>query len=271
MTGPTATNEQPRGSYAPVNGLQMYYEIHGSGLPLVLIHGSFGVIGMFARLLPALAEKRQVIAVELQWHTAGIDRPFSFEQLVDDIAALITHLGLKQADVAGYSLGGGVALQAAIRHPNLVRKLVIISAPAGYAGWYPAVQMDLESLTAEMLSGSPIHEIYLNTAPNPEDWSSLVTKMRQLVTSAYDWTKDLPAITSPTLIVVGDHDGVRLTYAAELFEKLGGGKTDVMGNILSPSQLAVLPGTTHLSILSRTDLLLPILAPFLDAPLQQDS
>lgn len=273
----TESNTQTRGNYAPVNGLQMYYEIHGSGDPLVLIHGGYGVIGMFTELLPALAESRQVIAVELQahGHTADIDRPLRLDLLADDIAALITHLGLDRADVAGFSLGGGVGLQTAIRHPKLVRKLVVISAPAASTGWYPELTAGMAAMSLEtqvqMMSDMFMHEVYRQVAPRPEEFPTLVAKTRQLMLIAYDWTADLATITAPTLIVVGDSDFMPLSHAAEMFEKLGGGKTDERGNILSPSQLAVLPGTTHLSILSRTDLLLPILTLFLDAPLQQGS
>jgi pimeloyl-ACP methyl ester carboxylesterase len=259
-----------RTGYAPVNGLEMYYEIHGAGRPLVLVHGAFGTVGMFASLLPALAETRQVIAVELQGHghTADIDRRFSFEQFADDVAALITHLGHDHADVLGYSLGGGVALQTAIRYPDVVDKLVVASAPCTSDGWYPADRAGMAAINADAARtwvGSPMHEAYARVAPHPDDWPNLANKTGDLVRQEYDWTAGVAAITAPTLIAIGDADGVRPAHAVEIFGLLGGGETGgTMGN-LPKSQLAILPATTHFTILDRTDLLLPIISSFLDA------
>jgi pimeloyl-ACP methyl ester carboxylesterase len=162
----------------------MYTEIHGAGKALVLLHGGFGAIGTFEQLLPRLAETRQVIAVELQahGHTPDIDRPLSFEFMADDVAALIKHLGLANADILGYSVGGGVALQTAIRHPGLVRKLVAVSTPCKSDGWYPEVLAGMRSINAEVAKtwvGSPMHQAYVSVAPKPEDWTRLATKMGQ--------------------------------------------------------------------------------------------
>src|SRR5436853_120229 len=144
-------SDAPRTGYAPVNGLQMYYEIHGSGQPLVVLHGSFMTIELMGKVVPGLAESRQVIAVEMQGHghTTDVDRPFSYEQLADDVAALLTHLDIGSADIYGYSLGGGVALQVALRHPEVVRKLVIVSAAYTSAGRYPEVLPAIAQLTPE--------------------------------------------------------------------------------------------------------------------------
>ena len=264
-------NKDDKGSYAEVHGLTMYYEIHGTGKPLVLLHGGLATIEMlFGQLLPPLVKSRQVIAVELQahGHTADIDRPLRYELMADDIAALISHLGLEQTDLFGYSLGGGVALQTAIRHPEVVRKLVIASTPFKQNGWYPEVLAGMASMDAEAMVGSPMYDAYVRAAPRPEDWPRLIAKVRQLLTAeAYDWAQDVVAIKAPTLIVIGDADSIRLAHAVELFGLLGGGKADAaMGN-LSNAQLAVLPGTTHFSILARSDLLLAIITPFLDAPM----
>jgi pimeloyl-ACP methyl ester carboxylesterase len=226
---------------------------------------------MFALLLPALATTRQVIAVELQahGHTADIDRPLSHEQMADDIAALIKYLGLANADIFGYSMGGEVAWQTAIRHPDVVRRLVVVSAPCKNAGWHPDVVTGREAMSAEAMTGTIMHEAYVNTAPNPTYWPKMVAKMKQFNATAgdYDWSKDVAAIKALTLIVIGDADFVRLDHAAEMFGLLGGGKVDWgMGGVPKP-RLAVLPGTTHFTIFARTDLLLPILTPFLDAPM----
>ncbi len=267
-------NRPAQTGYARVNGLKLYYEVHGKGQPLVLIHGGLSTIDtFFGQLLPALAETRQVIAVELQahGHTADVDRRLSYELMADDIAALIEHLGFGKADVFGFSLGGGVALQTAIRHPEAVRKLVVVSAPARRDGWYPEVLAGMASMNAEAMVGSPMHAAYLNTAPNPNDWPVLVAKTRQLLGEDYDWAPAVEAIEVPVLIVVGDADSVRLAHAVELFGLLGGGKQDGDMGGLPRSQLAVLPGTTHFTIMARTDLLLPIVVPFLDAPVLEGS
>jgi pimeloyl-ACP methyl ester carboxylesterase len=270
---PHERNKDAKGSYASVNGLNMYYEIHGTGKPLVLLHGGLATIDvLFGQLLPPLAQTRQVIAVELQahGHTADIERPLSFELMADDIAALIKHLGLEHTDIFGFSLGGGVALQTAIRHPEVVRKLVVASAPYKRDGWYPEVLAGMASMNAEAaeaMVGSPMHQAYVSVAPKPEDWSALVAKLGQLLRQDYDWSTAVASIKAPTLIVVGDADSVRPAHAVEMFGLLGGGKADGAMGGLPHSQLAVLPGTTHFSILARTDLLLQIITPFLDAPM----
>jgi pimeloyl-ACP methyl ester carboxylesterase len=231
---------------------------------------------MFAQLLPALAETRQVIGVELQahGHTADIDRPLSFELMADDFAALIKHLGLDNADMLGYSLGGGVALQTAIRHPVMVRKLMVVSAACKRDGWYPEVLAGMASMNADAAAamvGSPPHEAYVSVAPRPEDWPVLVSKTGDLLRQDYDWSAGVAAIKAPTLLAVGDADSVRIDHAVEMYGLLGGGPVILtpdgrMGD-LPDSQLAVLPGTTHFSILYRADLLLPIATAFLDAPM----
>jgi pimeloyl-ACP methyl ester carboxylesterase len=270
---PHERNKDAKGSYASVNGLNMYYEIHGTGKPLVLLHGGLATIDvLFGQLLPSLAQTRQVIAVELQahGHTADIERPLSFELMADDIAALIKHLGLEHTDIFGFSLGGGVALQTAIRHPEVVRKLVVASAPYKRDGWYPGVLAGMASMNAEAaeaMVGSPMHQAYVSVAPKPEDWSALVAKLGQLLRQDYDWSTAVASIKAPTLIVVGDADSVRSAHTVEMFGLLGGGNADGAMGGLPHSQLAVLPGTTHFSILARTDLLLPIITPFLDAPM----
>jgi pimeloyl-ACP methyl ester carboxylesterase len=268
-----ATGSNIHGDYALVNGLNIYYEIHGAGTgtPLVLLHGGLGTIAMFAQLLPDLSKDRQVIGVELQahGHTADIDRPLSFEHMGDDIAALITHLGLGKADVFGYSLGGGAALQAAIRHPDVVRKLVLASAPCKREGWYPEVLAGMAQMNADAaraMLGSPPHEAYIAAAPRPEDWPVLIVKVGELLKQDYDWSEGVAAMKMPVLILVGDADSVRISHAADMFGLLGGGKVDGAMGGQPDSQLAVLPGTTHFTILEWADPLLPVLHSFLDGP-----
>ncbi len=265
--------KQNRGNYAEVNGLNMYYEIHGTGEPLVVLHGAYMTIDAMGALVPSLAETRRVIAVELQGHgrTADIDRPISYEQMADDVAALLRHLETGAADVFGYSMGGGVALQLAIRHPEVVRKLVVASASYTSDGAHPELLEMIPSLTPEAFAGSPIEEEYLRLAPNPEDFPTLVAKLKRLDMEPFAWPpEEIGGISAPTLIIVGDSDAIILEHAVEMFRLLGGG---VMGDLagLPESRLAVLPGTTHFippgsGILDRASWLLPMIGEFLDAP-----
>ncbi len=264
-----------QGKYVKIKDLNMYYEIHGEGRPLILLHGGFGVIGMFEQNLPALAANRQVVGVELQGHghTADIDRPLSFEQMADDVAALIKHLGIEKADLLGYSLGGGAALQTAIRHPAVVRKLVVVSAPCKSNGWYPEVLAGMRSMTAEMGKtwiGSPMQQAYASVAPKPDDWPQLVGKMGELLGHDYDWSEAVSALTSPVMIVIGDADSVRTAHAVAFFELLGGGQRDANwdGSGMSNARLAILPAATHYDIFSSPALAATII-PFLDAPLPE--
>jgi pimeloyl-ACP methyl ester carboxylesterase len=264
------TETTPQTGYAPVNGLQMYYEIHGSGEPLVLLHGAFGAIDLWGPILTTLAETHQVIAVELQGHghTADIlDRPLSYEQMADDVAALMEHLGIAQADVVGYSMGGTTGLQLAIRHPELVRKLVAISPNYRSDGYYPELLAGLQMLTPEVFAGTREEAAYLRHAPRPEDFPVLVEKQKVLPQEFAFPDEDVAAITAPALVVLGDSDVIRPEHAVALFRLLGGG---VPGGLVSlpSSQLAILPGTTHATIvLEPTDQLLAVIEPFLAAPM----
>lgn len=254
--GEPVPSETTASGYADVNGL--YYETYGTGgQPLILLHGGLGSTDMFAGLIPALAQNRQVIAVDLQGHgrTPITDRPLSFEGMADDIAALIAELELGSADIMGYSLGGGVALQTAIRHPEAVNKLVLVSTVFAQQGWHPDALAGMTAMNAEAAQAmieSPIYQFYRN-APEPENWPVLVTRLGKLLSQPYDWSAEVAALQMPALIVVGDADSVQLSHAVEMFGMFGGG------------QFAVLPNTMHWNILMRADLLLPVVTPFLDA------
>src|ERR671920_860068 len=215
---PAAPESPVETGYAPVNGLRMYYEIHGSGaVPLVMLHGAFANVDMFGPLVPALAETRTVIIAELQGHgrTADIDRPFSFPQFADDVAALLQYLDIAQADIFGYSMGGYTAQQVAIRHPELVRKLVIASASFNKEGVYPEVWEGIESLTPELFEGSPPQTEYARLAPNPEGWPALIEKVKRMEQAFTGWpAEDVAAIAAPTLLIVGDADILRPQHIA---------------------------------------------------------
>jgi pimeloyl-ACP methyl ester carboxylesterase len=264
-----------KSGYAPVNGLQLYYEVHGEAPPgqppLVLLHGAFSAIGTsFGGLLPELAMRRQVIGVELQGHgrTADIDRPMSPEAMADDIAALLEYLGLPQADLFGYSMGAFVALHLVIWHPAVVRKLVLTSVTYTLSGIHSGLMAGLGEMTPEMMHGSPWHEEYLRLAPRPQDFARLFAKKTQMDRQLRDVPAEaIQAIKAPTLLIIGDSDLVRPEHAVEMFRLLGGGVFGDTPAGLPHSQLAILPGTSHVTVVSRTDLLLAIIPPFLDAPL----
>jgi pimeloyl-ACP methyl ester carboxylesterase len=272
-----ATTDAQTG-YAPIGDLSMYYEIHGRGRPTILLHGAYMTIDLMGPILSGLAKSRQVIAMEQQahGHTADVDRPLTYEQMADDTAALVRRLEIDKADVVGYSMGGGIALQMAIRHPDLVRRLVLASTSFTSDGMHAAAVEMFPSITPELFAGSPIEEAYLRTAPNPGDFPELVEKLTRLDTTPFAWPQeDIRAIAAPTLIVLGDSDGVRLEHAVELFRLRGGG---VMGDLagLPTSQLAVLPGTAHYvppgsGLLDRSEWLLAMLPPFLDSSKPEDS
>lgn len=265
------TNKNKPGSYVQVNGLNMYYEVHGTGQPLVLLHGAFSAIGTsFGALLPELAKTRQVIAFELQGHgrTADIDRPLSVEQMADDVAAALPKLGYQSADIMGYSMGASVALHLAVRHPELVHKLVLASVTYALSGVHPGLMEGLGEMAPEMMFGSPWHEEYMQIAPHPEHFATLFTKKTEMDRGIEDLSDAaIQAIQSPTLLIIGDSDLVRPEHAVEMFRLLGGG---VFGDVppgLPASQLAILPGTSHVSLIQRTELLIPILTSFLEAPM----
>ena len=270
------TIKTQQGNYAPINGLDLYYEIHGSGPPLVLLSGAYRTIEAMAAIVPALAATRQVIGVEVQGHghTADIERPLRYEFMADDVAALIHYLHLEQADLFGYSLGGGVALQTAIRHSDLVRKVVLASTVFKLNGWYPDVVATMRAQSVDGFAMTPLPDEYRTISPRPEAWPTVVAKTRELITTDFDWADDVAALTTPVLLLVGDGDGSRLEHAVEFFGLLGGGKGDADMRGLPPSALAVLPATTHVGwappyhgIMNRTQLLVPIITEFLDAPM----
>jgi pimeloyl-ACP methyl ester carboxylesterase len=259
--------------YAPVNGLKMYYESHGTGQPLVLLHGAFSAIGTsFGLLLPELAKTRQVIGFELQAHgrTADIDRPLSIEQMADDVAAALKYLGIEQADIFGYSMGASVALHVVIRHPDVVRKLVLTSVSYNMDGIHPGLMEGLGEMKPEMMFGSPWHEEYIQIAPHPEDFVTLFAKKAQMDQGLQDLPAEaIGAIQAPTLLIIGDSDLVRPEHVVEMFRLLGGGVFGDTPAGLPKSQLAILPGTSHVTAVYQADLLLAMIPAFLDAPMPE--
>jgi pimeloyl-ACP methyl ester carboxylesterase len=238
-------------SYADVDGLALWYEEHGSGDPLILLHGGMGASEMFDPILDQLAAGRRVITVDLpgHGHTASPGKPLRYEAMADQIAGLIRHLGLEQADLMGLSLGAGVAQRTAIQHPGLVRRLIVVSAPCRQDGWFPEVvagQSALGPEAAEMIKQSPFYAHYAKVAPNPDDWTRHVCEVGELLSHDYDWTAGVADITAPTLLVFADTDSVRPAHIVEFFGLLGGGLADPgWDGVTGPAQLAILPGHTH--------------------------
>lgn len=262
------------GAYAEVNGLRMYYERHGVATeqpPLVLLHGALSGIGTdFAELIPELSKTREVIAIEQQAHgrTADIDRPLRTPQMAEDTVALLGQLGVRRIDLLGYSMGAGVALDITLRHPELVRKQVLLSGGLGVEAMHPGLMDGMGELKPEHLHGSTFHTDYLANAPRPEDFPQLVARVVDHDVNGMPSVSPEAArtIEAPTLTVIGDSDIVRPEHAVEMFRLFGGG---IMGDTpagLPNAQLAILPGTSHITAPHRPELLLPMIPAFLDAP-----
>jgi pimeloyl-ACP methyl ester carboxylesterase len=238
-------------SYADVDGLALWFEERGSGDPLILLHGGRGGAEMFDPIVDQLAAGRRLITVDLpgHGHTASPSGPLRYEDMADQVAGLIRHLGLDQADLMGLSLGGGVAIRTAIQHPDLVRRLVVVSAPCRQDGWFPEVvagQSALGPEAAEMIKQSPFGTHYAQVAPNPGDWTKHVCEVGELLSHDYDWSAGVAGITAPTLLIFGDTDSVRPAHMVEFFGLLGGGLADPgWDGALGTARLAILPGHTH--------------------------
>jgi pimeloyl-ACP methyl ester carboxylesterase len=251
------TDKKGEGQYAEVNGINLYYETIGDGRPLILLHGGLGSGEMFGSVRPALAENHQVIAVDLQGHgrTADIDRPIDIGLMADDIAALIDHLGLDKPDVVGYSLGGGVALQVAVKYPDKVRRLVIASVylqPDTIDPELRGQQGQVNAAAAEFMKDTPMYQLYQQVAPRPEDFPRLLDKIGQMMAQDFDLTEDVRSLQVPTLIVAADADMAPPSHYVEFFKLLDGGLRDGgwmgEGRPKGGHALAILPGLTHYNV-----------------------
>ncbi len=271
-TAVSAQEQKPTTGYAPVNGLKMYYEVHGSGEPVVLLHGAFMTItNNWAEWIGELSKTRKVIAVEMQGHgrTADIKRDFSDENLADDVAALLEHLKIPSADLIGYSMGGAVAMQCAIRHPDKVRKVVVISSMFRRDGMVKEALDAIPKLTADAFKGSPIETEYKKLSPTPDDFPNFVKRMLATASKGHDFGADkLKATTAPMFFIHGDADGVRLEHIAEMFRLKGG---EIHGDMKprSESRLAILPNATHVTLMQKGNAIIPMVNDFLDAKPQK--
>ena len=256
------------GNYATVNGLKMYYEVHGSGDPVVLLHGAFMTItNNWTGWIGELSKTRKVIAIEMQGHgrTADTARDITDENLADDVAALLEQLKIPRADLIGYSMGGAVAMQCAIRHPDKVRKVVVISSYLRRDGVVKEALDAIPKLTADDFKGSPIEAEYKELSPTPDDFPNFVKRMVATASKGHDIGADkLKATTAPMFFIHGDADGVRLEHVAEMFRLKGG---EIHGDMKprSASRLAILPNTTHVTLMQRMPVIVPMVNDFLDA------
>jgi len=268
--GTTMPNPTKSG-HVQTNGVDYYYEIHGAGEPLLLLHGGLGSMDMFrSSLLPALAKSRQVIAVDLQGHgrtTLG-DRPIDLVDIGNDLAVVLDKLGFKQVDVAGYSFGGGAGLRLAIQHPTLVRRLAVISAPFAQNGFFPEMlpqQAAVGSAMAEQMKETPMYKSYVAVAPNPNDFPRLLDRMGELMRRPADWSEDVKKLSMPVMLVFGDADMIRPEHIVQFYQLLGGGLKDAgwQREHMSRARLAILPDVTHYDMF-LSPALAPTILPFLD-------
>jgi pimeloyl-ACP methyl ester carboxylesterase len=259
-----------KSGYVKAGGVNYYYEIRGQGEPLLLLHGGLGNIRMFAPGIPDFAKTRQVIAVDLYGHgrTAMTDRRMSYADIGNDMATLIKELGHRQVDVLGYSMGGGIAFRLAAQHPDLVRRLVLVSTPFAQSGFYPEMlpqQAAVSGKMAEQFKGSPIYESYMAVAPRKEDFPRLLDIMGEWMRLSYDWSADVRKLTMPTLLVYGDSDMFRLEHEIEFYKLLGGGQQDAgwMRQTMAKNRLAILPNVTHYEM-ATAPAFVPAVLPFLN-------
>ena len=269
-TGALAQTKPSRSGHIAANGVNYYYEIHGQGEPMLLLHGGLGSIDMFRPVLPALAKGRRLIAVDLHGHgrTALGERPISLVDMGDDMAAILRKLGIAQVDAFGYSLGGGVAFRLAVQHPAMVRRLAMVSAGYAQDGFHPEMlpmQAQVGAAMAEHMKDTPMYKTYMAVAPQPSDFPRLLDRMGEYMRNPYDWSEDVKKLSMPVMIVFGDNDMYRPEHVVSFYKLLGGGLKDAgwKREHMARNRLAILPGLTHYDIFLAPELYRTV-RPFLD-------
>ncbi|PJR12940.1 alpha/beta fold hydrolase [Sinorhizobium meliloti] len=265
VAGATLARSEPAGDRVKVNGMEMYYEVSGEGDPLIVLHGAYMNIPSMGAIIPKLAETHKVYAIEFQGHgrTTDIDRPITYPNLADDVAAFMDAVKIEKADVFGYSMGAAAGLQLAIRHPEKVNKLAAASVAYDAQGWQPAFKAFIPQMSVEMFVNMPFAEDYRKLAANPDGFPELVRKLIALEKEPMAWEADVRALKTPVLIITGDADVATLEHSVALFRLLGGGVMGDMGKPLPASRLAVLPATSHTAVISQPELLHAFVEPFL--------
>lgn len=263
--GPAFADDMAAGNRVEVNGMEMYYEVSGEGDPLIVLHGAYMNIPSMGGIIPALAERHRVYALEFQGHgrTTDIDRPITYENLGDDVAVFMDAVGLEKADVFGYSMGANAGLQLAIRHPEKVGRLIVASAAYDIEGLQPAFRAFIPQLTVEMMLAMPFAEEYKQLAADPNGFPALVEKLIALEHEPLAWEADVKALETPVLVITGDADVATLEHSVAMFRLLGGGDMGDMGQPLPASRLAVMPATSHTAVITQTDMLISFIEPFL--------
>ena len=265
MAASAFAEDAPKGERVEVNGMQMYYETSGEGDPLVVLHGAYMNIPSMGEIIPMLARTHKVYALEFQGHgrTTDIDRPITYPNLADDVAAFMDKVGLEKADVFGYSMGAGAGLQLAIRHPEKVDQLIAGSVAYDLKGWQPEFTAFIPQMTVDMMVNMPFAEDYKKLAADPDGFPKLVEKLIQLEKEPMAWEADVKALKTPVLIVAGDADVSTLEHNVAMFRLLGGGVMGDMGKPLPASRLAVLPATSHTAVIGQAAVLHTFIEQFL--------
>jgi pimeloyl-ACP methyl ester carboxylesterase len=253
------------GHRVPINGMQMYYEVSGKGPPLVVLHGAYMNIGDMGAIIPKLARTHRVYALEFQGHgrTTDIDRPITYPNLADDVAAFMSAVGLKKADIFGYSMGAIAGLQVAIRHPAKVDKLVVASGAYDLQGWHPEFKAAIPQMTVEAMVQMPFAKEYPKLAANPKGFPELARKLIALEKEPMAWESEVKALKMPVLIIAGDADVGTPEHMVKMFRLLGGGVMGDMGKPLPASRLAIMPATAHTAVITQAELLHAFIEPFL--------
>ena len=265
LATPAVAQDAAKGDYADINGMRLYYEVSGSGDPLIVLHGAYMNIEAMGGIVPRLAETHKVYALELQGHgrTNDIDRPVTYPNLAGDVAVFMDELGIEKADIVGYSMGAAAGLKLAIDNPEKVDQLVAISVAYDLEGMQPEYHAMIPSMVPEMFIGSPMEDAWKAYAPDPTAFRPFVERMIALEHEPLAWEADVAALETPVLIVTADADMTTLEHSVAMFHLLGGGAMGDMGNPLSTSRLAVLPATSHTAIINQVDLLHGFIEPFL--------
>ena len=265
LTSYTHAAAKPVAGRVKVNGMQLYYEVSGAGEPLVVLHGAYMNIPSMGAIIPTLAKTHKVYAIELQGHgrTTDINRPITYQNLADDVAAFMDAVGLKKADVFGYSMGSIAGLQLAIRHPQKVNRLVAASVAYNLEGWQPELKALIPQMNVEMMLGTPFAAEYRKLAPNPNGFPALAAKLIALEKEPMAWETEVRAVKTPVLIITSDADGATLEHSVAMLRLLGGGIMGDMGKPLPAARLAVLPATSHTAVITQPVLLHAFIEPFL--------
>ena len=266
----TITPKPTKSGHAAVNGINYYYAVYGNGEPLLLLHGGLGHIEMFGPNLTRLAQRRQVIGVDLQGHgrTELGDREISLVDMGNDMAGVLKQLGYDKVDVLGYSMGAGVAFRFAVQPPEMVRRMALASCPFAQDGFYAEMlpqQAAVSSMMAEQMKETPIYKSYVSVAPHPEDFPKLLDRMGAFMRKSYDWSADVRKLTMPVMLIYGDSDMIRLDHAVKFYQLLGGGLKDAgwQRENMSQNRLAIIPNLTHYEM-GLAPQLVDTALPFLD-------